>query len=127
MEIQHIVKRKLNSKRPINLTVKIFGPRKAAAEVSLALSRINAFLQHPRAPDSSINYYNPDMLVLTGYEPIMKEYVGVGTLSWKQDHLSQDIENILGSLGHHIAPELEGDGLYHIDGLRSALTKLGNP
>lgn len=124
MEIRDIVRRKLNSKKPMNLTVNILGPHKAAAKVSLALSRINAFLQHPRARDSSIEYYNPDMLVLPGYEPIMKESVSEGTLAWKQDHLSQDIENILGSLGQHIAPELEGDELYPIDGLRSALTKL---
>lgn len=124
VEVRSIAKRRVQSKKPISLTVNILGPRKAADEVSLALSRINVFLQHPQALDSSVDYYNPELLVFPGDEPIMRDYIGVGTPSWKHEHLLKDIEKIFGSLGQDIGPE--GDKFYPIDGLKSALTKYGN-
>ncbi|KAK2611539.1 hypothetical protein N8I77_004872 [Diaporthe amygdali] len=121
VELRSIVKRKSKSREPFNLTVNIFGPRNAADEVSLALSRISVFLQHPQALDSHIDYHNPDILVFPGDEPVMRKYIGVGTSAWKHDHLTRDIEDIFGSLGQEVAPE--EDELCPIDGLRSALTK----
>lgn len=123
VELRSIVKRP-KSKKPIDLTVNVFGPRKAADEVSLALSRINVYLQHPRVLDSEVEYFNPDMLVFPGDEPDMREYIGVGTALWEHNHLIKDIENILGSLGQDAGPE--DNELYPIDGLKSALTEFVN-
>lgn len=121
VELRNIAKRNPKSRKPISLTVNILGPREAADEVSFAMSRINSFLQHPRALDSNIDYHNPDMLVFPGDELVMREYIGAGTPSWKHDYLIKDIENILGSLGQDAC--LEGDELYAIEGLKTALTK----
>ncbi|KAJ0107224.1 hypothetical protein J7T55_007594 [Diaporthe amygdali] len=78
VELRSIVKRKSKSREPFNLTVNIFGPRNAADEVSLALSRISVFLQHPQALDSHIDYHNPDILVFPGDELVMRKYIGDG-------------------------------------------------
>lgn len=123
VELRNIVKRP-KSKKPIALTVNIFGPRKAADEVSAALSKINVYLQHPRVLDSEVEYFNPDMLIFPGDEPVLREYIGAGTASWQHNHVIKDIENILGSLEQDAAPE--DNELYPIDGLKSALTKFVN-
>lgn len=124
VELRDIAKRKPKSRKPISLTVNIFGPREAADKVSLAVSRNNGFLQHPRALDSNIDYYNPDMLVFPGDDLAIRDYIGAGTPSWKHDCLIKDIEKIMVSLGQDTG--LQGDQLYPIGGLKSALTKFVN-
>lgn len=125
VELRNFAKRKIQNKSPFSLTVNILGPRDVADEVSLTLSEIDVFLQHPQALDSSVDYFNPDMLVFPGDEPIMRKYIGIGTPSWKHEHLVQDVEKILGSLGQDVASE--GDDLHPLDGLRSVLTKFVVP
>lgn len=125
VELRNFNKRKIQNKSPFSLTVNILGPRDAADKVSLTLSQIDVFLQHPQALDSSVDYFNPDMLVFPGDETIMRKYIGIGTPSWKHEHLVQDIEKILGSLGQGAASE--GDELHPLDGLKSALTKFVVP
>lgn len=125
VDLRNTAKRKPRSRKPINVTVNIFGPREAADQVSLALSRVNAFLQHPQVLDSHVNYHNPDMLVFPGDDLIMRDYVGVATASWKRDHLIKDIEDILGSLDQNFS---DYDKETFLDeGLTSKLTKFVDP
>lgn len=121
VELRNIVKRKSKSQEPFDVTINILGPLDSADEVSLALSKAGVFLQHPEALDTKIDYFNPDILVFPGHEPMMREYIGVGTATGKQKHRIRDIEEILGSLGQDPTPG--GAELYPLHGLKSALKK----
>lgn len=121
-----VVERRSTTKRPVKalspfrLSVNILGPRKAAEEVSHALSKVNAFLQHPQALGVNIDYYNPDMLVFGGQESTMKHLVGTYTpSSCEETRLSRDVQAILESL----SVVADGVQLGRIEGLVSALTK----
>lgn len=117
VETRVLMKRHSKSATPFNVSINLFGPESIAEEVSLALSKVKAFLQHPQTLDANIEYRNPDFLTFPEVKVNMKDCVGIGTLSWKADHLKRDIENMLGSLGH----EMDNADIGPIAGLKSTL------
>lgn len=119
VQTRTIMKRRSKSTTPFDVTINIFGPGCVADEVSLALSKVNAFLQHPQALDTSIEYRNPDILTFPGLKVNMKDYIGIGTPSWHADHLNRDIEDILGSLRQ----VTDTGDIGPITGLKSTLKK----
>lgn len=104
---------------PFELSVNVFGPRGLANEASQALSEVGAFLQHPRALDSSIEYHNPDLLSFPGLVENTRDCIGMGTPSWKADKMKRDVENILESLDN----VMNDNNLGPITGLKSTLTR----
>ncbi|KAL2272438.1 hypothetical protein FJTKL_06561 [Diaporthe vaccinii] len=114
-----ILKRKAKSSSPFQISINIFGPRKAADEVSAALSKVNAFLQHPQTLNVDVEYYNPDMLIFPGQNTTMNHLIGTSQLLLEESKLSRDVRGILDSLSQ----VAEGDELGHLGGLISALTQ----
>lgn len=49
----------------------------------------------------------------------MKDYIGMGTYSWPNNHLKRDVEDILGSLGE----AADHNGIGPVEGLRSTLKR----
>ncbi|ROV93845.1 hypothetical protein VMCG_08824 [Cytospora schulzeri] len=119
VETRTIIKRRSKSATPFKVSINIFGPGRVADEVSLSLSKVKAFLQHPQALDCDVDYRNPDMLAFPGMEIDMRDYIGMETSSWKADHLKRDIEDILGSLGH----VTDSGDIGPIAGLKSTLKR----
>lgn len=119
VETRILMKRRSKSTTPFHVSINIFGPGKGAEEVSLALSRVKAFLQHPQDLNPSIIYRNPDYLTFPGVNINMKDCIGIGTSSWQADHLKRDIEDILGSLGQ----VMDNVDIGPIAGLKSTLKK----
>lgn len=119
VETRVLMKRRSKSTTPFDVSINLFGPDNVAEEVSLALSKVKAFLQHPQTLDANIEYRNPDFLTFPGVKVNMKDCVGIGTPSWQADHLKRDIENILGSLGQ----AMDNVDIGPIAGLRSTLKK----
>lgn len=117
-----IMKRRHNSKSaaPFEVSINIFGPESDADEVGLALSEDKVYLQHPRALDANIKYYNPDFLTFPGVKVNMRDYIGIGTSFWQADHLKRDVQDILGSLGQVMD---NGQNVDPIEGLKTTLTK----
>lgn len=113
-----ILKRKAKPE-PFQISINIFGPRKAADEVSAALSKVNAFLQHPQTLNVDVEYHNPDMLIFPGQNAAMNHLIGTSQLILEESKLSQDVRGILGSLSE----VAEGDELGHLEGLVSTLTQ----
>lgn len=114
-----IIKRKAKSSAPFQISTNIFGPRKAADEVSAALSKVNAFLQHPQTLNGDVEYYNPDMLIFPGQNTAMNHLIGTSHLLLEESQLSRDVRGILDSLSQ----VAEGDELGHLGGLVSTLTQ----
>lgn len=114
-----IIQRKAKSSSPFPISINIFGPRTAADDVCMALSRVNAFLQHPETLNDDVEYYNPDMLIFPGQETTMNHLIGTSKLLWEENELSRDIRRILESLN-----QVEGDDeLGHLEGLVTTLTQ----
>lgn len=113
-----ILKRKAKPE-PFQISINIFGPRKAADEVSAALSKVNAFLQHPQTLNVDVEYHNPDMLILPGQSTTMNHFIGTSQLTLEESKLSRDVRGILESL----SDVAEGDELGHLGGLVSTLTQ----
>lgn len=114
-----ILKRKAKSSSPFQVSVNIFGPREAADEVSGALSKVHAFLQHPQTLNDSVEYYNPDMLIFPGQDAAMNHLIGTSQWLSEESKLSRDVRGILESL----TQVAEGDELGHLGGLVSTLTQ----
>ncbi|KAH8748282.1 hypothetical protein F5883DRAFT_583013 [Diaporthe sp. PMI_573] len=114
-----ILKRKAKSSSPFQVSINIYGPRKAADEVSAALSKVNAFLQHPQTLHDGVEYYNPDMLIFPGQKTSMNHYVGTSQLLLEERKLSRDVRGILESLSQ----VAESDELGHLGGLVTTLTQ----
>lgn len=114
-----ILKRKAMSSAPFQISINIFGPRKAADEVSVAFSKVNAFLQHPETLNVDVEYYNPDMLIFPGQNTAMNHLIGTSQLLIEESKLCRDVRGILDSLSQ----VAEGDELGHLEGLVSALTQ----
>lgn len=114
-----ILKRKAKSSSPFQISVNIFGPREAADEVSEALAKVNAFLQHPQTLNVDVEYHNPDMLIFPGQKTAMNDLIGTSQLLLEESKLSRDVRGILESLGQ----VAEGDELGYLEGLVSTLTQ----
>lgn len=114
-----ILKRKAKSSSPFQISVNIFGPRKAADEVSAALSKVHAFLQHPQTLNDGVEYSNPDMLIFPGQKTSMNHLIGTSRLLLEESKLSRDVRGILDSLSE----VAESDELGHLGGLFTTLTQ----
>lgn len=115
----NILKRKAKSSSPFQTSINIFGPRQAADEVSMALSKVNAFLQHPQALQDGVEYSNPDMLILPGQTTSMNHHISTSPFLVEESKLSQDVRGVLESLNHVSM----SDELGHIEGLVTNLTE----
>lgn len=114
-----ILKRKAKSSAPFQISINIFGPRSAADEVSGALAKVNAFLQHPETLSVDVEYYNPDMLIFPGQKTSMNHLIGTSQLLLEESTLSRDVRGILESL-NQVTGDVE---LGHPAGLVSTLTQ----
>lgn len=114
-----ILKRKAKSSAPFQISINIFGPRSAADEVSGALSKANAFLQHPETLSVDVEYYNPDMLIFPGQKTSMNHLIGTSHSLLEESKLSRDVRGILESLNQVAG----GDEMDHPAGLVSTLTQ----
>lgn len=119
VESRAITKRRAKDSAPFQVSINIFGPRDAAEEVSDALSRVDAYLQHPHALSPNVDYHNPDMLVFSDEQINMNHLIGISVSNLEHDQLSLDVQAIFGSLS-----DVTGaDELGSLPGLASTLTK----
>lgn len=114
-----ILKRRAKSSSPFQISINIFGPREAADEVSGALAKVHAFLQHPQTLKDDVEYYNPDMLIFPGQDTGMNHLIGSSQLLSEENKLSRDVRGILESL----TQVAECHDLGHLGGLVSTLTQ----
>ncbi|KAF4454892.1 hypothetical protein F53441_2685 [Fusarium austroafricanum] len=100
------------------VSINIFGPPDASCEVSTRLTKVSAFLQHPKWLEPGVQYSNPQYFRLPGEDPDMTGFVGFGSTPARERNakISEEVEAILDSL----ATVTEGD--FNLpEGLRSQL------
>ena len=122
-------KRGLAKKSPVleDISVNIFGPHDSVAEneVSKRLSKVSAFLQHPKALRSGIKYRNPQYFVVPGDEINFNDLVGVSNHSLGPANLRArvrgEVDSILESL--NVISVKEVTPLVHSDSLKAKLTR----
>lgn len=98
-----ISKRRKGSRRkpePLNLSINVFGPKSTADDVGRRLSKVSAFLQHPKIVPLGIEYYNPQFLVFPEEDTDMKDFIGItNTPAWAQRiKISDEVGDIMDSL-----------------------------
>jgi hypothetical protein len=94
-------KRSKRRKEPLNLSINIFGPKSSADDVGGRLSKVSAFLQHPKTVPLGVEYYNPQFLVFPEDDTNMNDFVGITNASaWAQRiKISDEVGDIMDSLG----------------------------
>lgn len=110
-----------------DISVNIFGPQDSVVENKVAkrLSKVSAFLQHPKALSSGIKYRNPQYFVVPGDEINFDDLIGVGNYSLGPANLRArvrgEVDSILESLNVISVEELTP--LVHSDSLKARLTR----
>ncbi|KAG6353569.1 hypothetical protein INS49_005531 [Diaporthe citri] len=115
-----ILKRKAKSSSPFQLSINIFGPRNAAEDVSGALSKVHAFLQHPQTLHDGVEYHNPDMVVFPGQNTTMNHLIGTSQLLSEEKKLSRD-ESFCRELSAHVSQITGAESPMQADGMGCGL------
>ncbi|KAH6873890.1 SNF2 family N-terminal domain-containing protein [Thelonectria olida] len=106
-----VSKRRIKSKRrrePLHLSINIFGPMSSADDVGTRLSKVSAFLQHPKTVPQGVEYHNPQFLIFPEDDTNMNDFIGITNASaWAQKiKISDEVGEIMDSLDD-IATESE--------------------
>jgi hypothetical protein len=98
----HLLKRrnKKNRRQIFSVFINIFGPQDAAPDIASRLSKVSAFLQHPKSLEPGIIYSNPQFFRVPGMDEDMNKYVGLGDRlsNQRKAMVSAEIHDILCSL-----------------------------
>ncbi|KAF4950907.1 hypothetical protein FSARC_13066 [Fusarium sarcochroum] len=71
-------RKNIKKRQTFSVSINIFGPQDVASEVASRLSRVSAFLQHPKSLEPEIVHSNSQYFRLPDVNENMSDYVGVG-------------------------------------------------
>lgn len=112
IEAEKLKKRKKDTKvnpTPFEVTINIYGLGSVADDVQSKLSAASAFLQHPKTLLKGKIYRNPQILEFAEGQIDMQCFVGITNdpPSTRRARISDEINNIFGSLEDGACPDME--------------------